>query len=281
MEEEARSTDGLIQVSLNEITVRGPRRNFNIESKIDNALVESIKEVGVVEPALVQKCDSGYILIAGERRVKASIAAGLKTIPVRIFSGDLTQKDILLIQMIENIQRENPDPITEAQRYYEYLRNVMGCSNLENAIEMLILFGRGSSRLSQKNAEIFSALVALAGKSSRTIQNLLYLLKLPRDVQDAIANGKISLSQGYLLSRYIHHVRFNEVVQERHKRSKMTNAELISQFESDGDPEEYLSQFHEQLKKMKKRMEKENVKFEGIGKEAWLREIETLRAFVA
>lgn len=90
-----------------------PRKNFSLES-IEN-LAQSIKNFGIIQPITIAKKGDGYEIIAGERRYRAAKIAGLTKIPVII--KDLTQKEKLEISLIENIQRENLNPIEEALAY--------------------------------------------------------------------------------------------------------------------------------------------------------------------
>lgn len=90
-----------------------PRKNFDKE-KIE-ALAESIKEHGLIQPIIVSKTDKGYAIIAGERRWRAARVAGLKTIPA--IEKEATPREIMELALIENIQREDLNPIEEAEAY--------------------------------------------------------------------------------------------------------------------------------------------------------------------
>lgn len=90
-----------------------PRRNFNEDSLQE--LSDSIKQYGIIQPLILQKRETYYEIIAGERRWRAARLAGLKTVPAII--KDYTEKEILEISLIENIQRDNLNPIEEALAY--------------------------------------------------------------------------------------------------------------------------------------------------------------------
>ena len=90
-----------------------PRKNFNEDAL--NELADSIKEHGIIEPLIVQDRKSFYEIIAGERRWRAANIAGLKEVPIII--KDLTEQEIVEIALIENIQREDLNPIEEAEAY--------------------------------------------------------------------------------------------------------------------------------------------------------------------
>ena len=100
-----------------------PRKTFNEDSLKE--LAASIKEYGVVQPVIVKKSIKGYELIAGERRCKASKMAGLKEIPAII--KDFTDQEMMEIALIENIQREDLNPIDEAKSVMNIIK-IRGCT---------------------------------------------------------------------------------------------------------------------------------------------------------
>ena len=138
-----------------------PRKDFDEESL--NELAESIREKGVLQPVLVERKNDSFVIIAGERRYRAALIAGLKTIPVieKSFSGE----EKLEAALIENIHRENLTPIEEAKAY----RILMGMYNI------------GQDELARK-----------IGRNRSTIANSLRLLKMPVEMQKAISSGDIS-----------------------------------------------------------------------------------------
>jgi len=138
-----------------------PRKVFNDESLKELAL--SIKEYGILNPILVRKKDNLYEIIAGERRYRAAKMIGLKEVPVII--KNIAEEKIPEIALIENLQRENISPIEEAKSYQEILK----LSNLKE-----------------------QELSTIIGKSQSYISNKLRLLKLPKNIQDALINKKIS-----------------------------------------------------------------------------------------
>ena len=148
-----------------------PRVHFDEETL--NELAESIKEVGVLEPIIVKKSIKGYEIVAGERRTKASIIAGLKKIPAII--KDFDDQEMMEIAILENIQREDLSPIEEAQAYKNYMDTI----------------------------EVTQEEVANKFKKSRSyITNLLGLLNLPKDIQKDVTNKKISMSHARVLSKF-------------------------------------------------------------------------------
>ena len=160
------------QIKLDEIRSNPyqPRKSFNEESLQE--LAESIKEHGIVQPIIVKKSIKGYELIAGERRTKASRLAGLETIPAII--KDFNDNEMMEIALVENIQREDLNPIDEAMAY-------------DNIIKI--------SKMTQEEfAKKF-------GKSRSHVTNMLGLLKLPDKTKDLISEGKISMGHARSLSK--------------------------------------------------------------------------------
>ncbi len=166
------STSDIKEINLDEIRSNPyqPRKTFNEVSL--NELAESLKEHGLLQPIIVKKSIKGYELIAGERRTKAARLAGFKTIPAIIKDFDDTQ--MMELALVENIQRENLNPIDEAMAY-------------ENIIKL--------SKMTQDEfAKKF-------GKSRSHVTNMLGLLKLPERTKKYVENGKISMGHARSLSK--------------------------------------------------------------------------------
>lgn len=138
-----------------------PRTEFDADAL--NALVESIKEKGVLQPLLVRKIEDKYELIAGERRWRASKIAGLQQVPVII--KDLNDKEVLEVALVENLLRENLSAIEEAE---------------------------GFQRLIDEFSHTQEALSQIVGKSRSHIANILRLLNLPEEIQAMVKEGKLS-----------------------------------------------------------------------------------------
>ncbi len=160
-----------------------PRKTFNEDSLQEMA--KSIKEFGVVQPIIVKKSIKGYELIAGERRCKASRLAGLTEIPAII--KEFTDQEMMEIALIENIQREDLNPIDEAKSILNII-NLRGFTQEEFALKF--------------------------GKSRSYITNLLGLLKLPENVQQKLINKEISASHARVLSKLDDVNQINELVEK-------------------------------------------------------------------
>ena len=115
--EEVKPAEIKVKISKVEPNREQPRKNFDEDALLE--LAESIKQFGVLQPLLVQDRKDYYEIIAGERRWRAAKMAGLKEVPVII--KELTDQEIVEISLIENIQRENLNPIEEAIAYKRLL----------------------------------------------------------------------------------------------------------------------------------------------------------------
>jgi len=157
------SNDKVIELKINEVepNVNQPRKSFD-EEKISE-LADSIKVHGVISPIIVSKKDDYYQIIAGERRWRASKKAGLKTIPAIVRSYD--DKKTREVSLIENIQRQNLNPLETAKAIRELM-----------------------DEHSMTQEEISKTL----GKSRSSIANTLRILNIDERVQEMIQMGKIS-----------------------------------------------------------------------------------------
>ncbi|MFL2511223.1 MAG: ParB/RepB/Spo0J family partition protein [Candidatus Neomarinimicrobiota bacterium] len=142
-----------------------PRKNF--EDKSLKQLAHSIKEKGLISPITVKQVDSKYIIVAGERRYRAHKLLKKKRILAYVIDAE-SNKDIMYMALIENIQREDLNPIEEAKGY-KYLQD-----NLESSI---------------------TEIAKTVGKSRPAVSNTLRLLKLPSQIQDSILKGEINAGQ--------------------------------------------------------------------------------------
>lgn len=162
--------EGLIEIDLDLITPNAeqPRTRFT-EANLEE-LAQSIRVNGVVQPILVRKKGTGYELIAGERRWRASQRAGLSKIPAVV--KDVSDDKILELALVENIQRQELNAIEEAKAY-------------KKLIEMIGL-----------TQEMVASRV---GKDRTFITNYLRLLKLPDDIQDLVSEEKLSVGHARAL----------------------------------------------------------------------------------
>ncbi len=169
--EEAKPNE-IVEIKISEIRSNPyqPRKIFDEEAL--NELASSIKEHGIVQPIIVKKSIKGYELVAGERRTKAAKIAGFETVPAIV--KDFDDEQMMEIALIENIQRENLNPIEEAMAYDSILR---------------------SSNITQDE------LAKKFGKSRSYITNSLGLLRLPDDTKKYVEDNKLSMSHARALSK--------------------------------------------------------------------------------
>jgi len=153
----------VINVPVAEITPNPfqPRLHFDQEALLH--LAKSIKTHGLAQPIVVRRVNSGYELVAGERRFRACQIAGMDKVPAIV--REMTDKDSLKVALIENLDREDLNPIEEAKGY----------QRLADEFDMS----------HQELGEMFN-------KSRSSVTNTLRLLKLPAEVQSAVASGDIS-----------------------------------------------------------------------------------------
>jgi ParB family chromosome partitioning protein len=145
-----------------------PRKYFD-DDKLEE-LVESIRENGILQPVVVQKAEVGYELVVGERRWRASRKAGLNKIPAVI--REVTPAQALELAIIENIHRQDLNPIEEAEAY---------------------------ARLADEFALTQEMIAKKVGKSRTAVANTLRLLKLPRNIKEDLVSGKLSMGHARAL----------------------------------------------------------------------------------
>ena len=158
---ENKNPETMVKLSMVEPNGEQPRKNFDEDSLLE--LAESIKQFGLLQPIIVQDRKNHYEMIAGERRWRAAKMAGLKEIPVII--KNLTNQEIVEISLIENIQREDLNPIEEAQAYKRLLEE----------------FNLKQDEVAER-----------VSKSRTAVTNSMRLLKLCDEVQQMVVNEMIS-----------------------------------------------------------------------------------------
>ncbi|HEY8341719.1 MAG TPA: ParB/RepB/Spo0J family partition protein [Calditerricola sp.] len=162
--------DAMTEIPIDELRPNPyqPRRVFDDASLAE--LANSIREHGVVQPIIVRKGIKGYDIVAGERRWRAAKLAGLTKIPAVV--KDFTEEQVMEIALIENLQREDLNPIEIAQAYQKLMET----------------FHLTQEELAQK-----------VGKSRPHVANFLRLLTLPRAIQDDVSRGTLSMGHARAL----------------------------------------------------------------------------------
>ena len=159
--DEKSAADFEVKISLVEPNKEQPRKNF--EEDALNELADSIKQHGIIQPLVVVKKDEHFEIVTGERRWRAAKIAGLKTVPVVV--KNLTEQQIMELSLIENLQREDLNPIEEAMAYQKLMQE----------------FNMTQEELSRK-----------VSKSRTVIANTVRLLKLDEGVKELLSKGEIS-----------------------------------------------------------------------------------------
>ncbi|PIZ94687.1 MAG: chromosome partitioning protein ParB [Candidatus Magasanikbacteria bacterium CG_4_10_14_0_2_um_filter_37_12] len=163
--------DRILHIPLSEVVPNSeqPRKNFDHKEIED--LVQSIKKHGILQPITVtEREDGGYELIAGERRLRSAGIAGLMNIPAIVRSA--TRQEKLELALIENIQRQNLDPVEEAFAYQRLIEE----------------FGMTQQEVSEQ-----------VGKSRSAIANTIRLLELPDEIQKALVDGRLNVGKARAL----------------------------------------------------------------------------------
>ncbi len=145
-----------------------PRKDFSAEALQE--LADSIKAQGIVQPLIVRTQGDGFELIAGERRWRAAQLVGLAEVPIIVREAD--DREVLELALIENLQRENLNPIEEAQGYSQLIEQF---------------------QLTQENASV------KVGKSRAVVANALRLLKLPLELQAHVRDGRLSVGHAKVI----------------------------------------------------------------------------------
>lgn len=164
------AVQNILELPIGRITPnpRQPRKIFKDSDLL--ALAQSLKQDGVIQPLVVSKEGENYILIAGERRWRASQLAGFEKVPVIV--KEVTPEDMLRLAIIENVQRANLNVIEEAEAYAMLIKD----------------YGLTQDDCARK-----------VGKDRTTIANMLRILALPQEVQDDLMNDKLSMGHGRAL----------------------------------------------------------------------------------
>jgi ParB family transcriptional regulator, chromosome partitioning protein len=219
--------DKILHIPLDAIKINPmqPRKKF-ADTSLDE-LADSIKEYGIVQPLIVSKVGSGYELIAGERRLRAAKKIGLEKVPAIV--RDASTQEKLVVALIENIQRENLNPIDTASGYKKLMDE----------------FSLTQEEVSKR-----------VGKPRSTVANSLRILNLPEEIKIAIAEQKITEGhakylvgldnidkQMNLFRKIMHNELSVEETNQEAKRMGGTKAARIKINYADKDKEFALRQF--------------------------------------
>ncbi|MEG4508456.1 ParB/RepB/Spo0J family partition protein [Microcoleus sp. F6_B4] len=181
-----------------------PRRYFDSQGM--QALVESVKTDGILQPLLVRPLgEDKYELVAGERRYRAARELGLTEVPVII--RDLTQQQALRVALVENLQREDLNPVEETEGILQLLSHHLEY-DLEEVVRLLYRMQNDVQRMNdnviihhetQIVVKVFSELGRMSWESF--VSNRLGLLKLPSDIQEALRRGQIEYTKARAIAK--------------------------------------------------------------------------------
>ncbi|MFQ5786981.1 MAG: ParB/RepB/Spo0J family partition protein [Thermodesulfobacteriota bacterium] len=221
--------NGFIFASIDQIKPNSfqPRKDFN-ENAIDE-LATSIQEKGILQPLVVRKSGNNYEIIAGERRWRAAQKAGLTKVPIIL--KDASDSEVLELALIENLQREDLNPIEEAIAYDQLIGE----------------FGLTHEDISKR-----------IGKERSTITNQIRLLKLPAQVKQALKDGEITAGHARAILSINSHTKAIEILEliKRNKLSVRQTEKIIQNLankkeenKKSSDIDLYLKHLTEELKK--------------------------------
>jgi ParB family chromosome partitioning protein len=185
IDNEAEDSNATVTLRISEIEPNHNQPRHEFDEKALAELAESIREHGLIQPILVRPLISGgYQIVAGERRYRASRMAGLTEVPVTI--RELTDEETMELALIENLQRENLNPLEEAMGYKSLM-----------------------DEYSMSQEQVSKAV----GKSRSAVANTLRLLNLPPEVSSLVRDGKISSGHGRALLSFDDEERMLKVAQ--------------------------------------------------------------------
>lgn len=205
MPEPLSNTTSTVSITQIHLPQNQPRRYFDSEKL--QQLADSIKQHGILEPLLVRPFKEGeYELVAGERRYRAAKEVGLAKIPITI--RELSDHEALQLALVENLQREDLNPIEETEGVLDLLKLTMDCSTdsiLDTLTQMATAQKKGIatsgnvSRQIEMIAAILQSTIGITPESFRTSR--LPLLNLPSDILDAIRQGKLEYTKARMIAR--------------------------------------------------------------------------------
>ncbi|MCX5815897.1 MAG: ParB/RepB/Spo0J family partition protein [Proteobacteria bacterium] len=187
----------------NIVVLEQVRSNINIEADSFKSLIQSIKDKGILEPLLVTGPEGdSYTLICGERRLEAARQLEHEFVPVRVIEAGKESGETIALQLTENLQREDLNPMDQAKGILAFVqaKHPDKGYDVNGLMNELILYKRRPDDLSDKIAPTVGAIIEITGKSINTLFNGLSLLKLSPEIQAAVSDGTLPVSQGYLFA---------------------------------------------------------------------------------
>ncbi len=187
----------------NIVVLEQVRSNINSETDSFKSLMQSIKDKGILEPLLVTGPDGiSYTLLCGERRLAAARQLGLESVPVRVIEAGKELGETIAFQLTENLQREDLNPMDQAKGILAYIQAKLPDKNydVDGVMSDLVMYNRRPEDLPEPFASTVDAIMQIAGKAYTSLFRTLSLLKNPDEIQAAIQQGTLQVSQGYLFA---------------------------------------------------------------------------------
>ena len=179
------------------------RSNINTEADSFKSLVQSIKDKGILEPLIVTKGDGdSYNLICGERRLEAARQLEHELVPVRIIEAGKESGETIALQLTENLQREDLNPMDQAKGILAFIQAKHPDKNydVDGVMSDLVTYNRRREDTPEAFASNVDAIIEISGKAYTSLFRTISLLKLTPAIQVAIRAGTLPVSQGYLFA---------------------------------------------------------------------------------
>jgi ParB-like chromosome segregation protein Spo0J len=182
------------------------RSNIDIETDSFKSLMQSITDKGILEPLIVAAQDDGtYLLICGERRLVAARQLALESVPVRVIEAGKELGDTIALQLIENLQREDLNPIDQARGILSYIqaKHPDKGYDVEGVMSELVRYNLKPETLPEEIVLTLRTISEISAKSIQTLHRTISLLKLSPEIQAEIRSGNLPVSHGYLFAANI------------------------------------------------------------------------------
>lgn len=234
----------VLEIEINQLQANPLQPRGIISPESLQELVESIRAQGIIEPIVVANTPAGYQIVAGERRWRAAKLAGLSTVPV-VIKDSTTPQHMLEMAIVENVQREDLNPIERALAYKRLIDE----------------FGLGTNEVAKR-----------VGKSAPTISNTIRLLSLPDAIKDALVAGVITeghvrplISLGdskLMLDLFKKILRENSTVRQTEELSRQAKSEIQNREPRANKSDKlYIPELDEMAKVIKENQKLDNVRF--------------------
>lgn len=194
--------------------IRGEEINEISCSEPSKGFLALIEKEGIKIPIAVRKEGEHFRVIDGNKRVFAFKKLGIELIPARVYAENLSDLDIISIQIISNIFGEKRDAIWEGYIYLRYMVLTTGVDSIRKVIKLLMWYRLEDDRCTRDDVSKINTLLILAGKkSTKSIEARIRLLLLPDDIKEAVLSKQIGLTIGYALAENVEKPNFESVCQ--------------------------------------------------------------------